>query len=45
MSIDVKKERKQLITLVGKAPCMADQSKRNDMWVNMVISVENMIYE
>jgi len=44
MSIDVKKERK-LITLVGKAPSMAGQSKRNDTWVNMVISVENVIYE
>jgi hypothetical protein len=40
-----KKERKKLITLVGKAPCIAGQTKRNDIWVNMVIRVENMIYE
>jgi hypothetical protein len=40
-----KNERKKLITLVGKAPCMASQSKRNDMWVNIVISVEHMINE
>ena len=30
MTIDVKKEKK-LISLVRKAPFMADQSKRNDM--------------
>jgi hypothetical protein len=39
------RKKKKLISVVEKAPCMAGQSKRNDMWVNMVISVENMIYE